>query len=125
MASILRVNTLTDASSGNSTAMSTVFNGTAKVWVNFNGTGTVAIRDDFNVASITDRGTGTFTSNFTSNMANDDYSAMVGSGSTDATNRNSSVTGMTTSTLKVDTYNSSNTRTDHEFTFSNAHGDLA
>ncbi len=125
MASILRVNTLTDASSNNSTAMSTVNQGTAKVWVNFNGTGTVAIRDDFNVTSITDRATGKFTSNFTSNMANDDYSAMVGSGSTDATNRDSSVTGMTTSSLKLDTYNTSNTRIDHEFTFSNAHGDLA
>ena len=33
MASILRVNTLTDASSNNSTAMSTVFNGTAKAYL--------------------------------------------------------------------------------------------
>ena len=32
MASILRVNTLTDASSNNSTAMSTIFNGTANVY---------------------------------------------------------------------------------------------
>ncbi len=38
MASILRVNTLTDASSNNSTAMSTINQGTAKSLLNFNGT---------------------------------------------------------------------------------------
>ena len=42
MASILRVNTLTDASSNNSTAMSTINQGTAKAWVQLNGTGTIA-----------------------------------------------------------------------------------
>jgi hypothetical protein len=46
----------------------TVVNGTAKAWVNFNGTGTVAIRASFNVASITDNGTGTYTVNFTAAM---------------------------------------------------------
>ena len=45
----------------------------AKAWVNFNGTGTVAIRDDFNVASITDNGTGDYTVNFTTAMANANY----------------------------------------------------
>ena len=35
-----------------------------KVWVNFNGTGTVAIRDDFNVSSITDSSTGEYLVNF-------------------------------------------------------------
>jgi len=36
-----------------------------RAWVNFNGTGTVAIRASFNVSSITDRGTGTYTINLT------------------------------------------------------------
>ena len=45
----------------------------AKAWVNFNGTGTVAIRDDFNVSSITDNGTGDYTINFTTAMANANY----------------------------------------------------
>ena len=58
MASILRVNTLTDASSNNSTAMSTINQGTAKAWVNLNGTGTIATRDSFNVSSIADQATG-------------------------------------------------------------------
>jgi len=58
MASILRVNTLTDASSNNSTAMATINQGTAKAWINLNGTGTIAARDSFNVSSIADQATG-------------------------------------------------------------------
>jgi hypothetical protein len=46
----------------------------AKAWVNFNGTSTVAIRDSENVSSITDNGTGLYTINFTSSMANGGYS---------------------------------------------------
>jgi hypothetical protein len=51
----------------------TVVNGTAKAWVNFNGTGTVAIRRAFNVSSITDNGTGDYTVNFTTAMPDADY----------------------------------------------------
>jgi hypothetical protein len=47
--------------------------GIAKAWVNFNGTGTVAIRDSFNVSSITDNGTGDYTVNFTTAMPNANY----------------------------------------------------
>ena len=51
----------------------TVVNGTAKAWVNFNGTGTVAIRRAFNVSSITDEGVGLFTINFTNAMVDTSY----------------------------------------------------
>jgi hypothetical protein len=47
--------------------------GMCKAWVNFNGTGTVAIRDSFNVSSITDNGTGDYTINFTTAMPNANY----------------------------------------------------
>jgi len=50
--------------------------GIAKAWVNFNGTGTVAIRDSFNVSSITDNGTGDYTVNFTTAMPNANYSCV-------------------------------------------------
>jgi len=39
-----------------------------RAWVNFNGTGTVAIRASGNVSSITDNGTGDYTVNFTTDM---------------------------------------------------------
>ncbi len=45
----------------------------AKAWVNFNGTGTVAIRASFNVTSITDNGTGDYTVNFTNAFADTNY----------------------------------------------------
>jgi hypothetical protein len=51
--------------------------GIAKAWVNFNGTGTVAIRDSFNVSSITDNGTGNYTVNFTTAMSNANYAFSV------------------------------------------------
>lgn len=46
---------------------------TAKAWVNFNGTGTVAIRDSHNVSSITDNGTGYYHANFTNAMSDLNY----------------------------------------------------
>jgi len=45
-----------------------------RAWVNFNGSGTVAIRASFNVSSITDNGTGDYTVNFTTAMPDANYS---------------------------------------------------
>jgi hypothetical protein len=45
-----------------------------RAWVNFNGTGTVAIRSSFNVSSITDNGVGSYTINFTNALPNANYS---------------------------------------------------
>jgi hypothetical protein len=49
---------------GNGTQIGTL----CRAWVNFNGSGTVAIRGSFNVSSITDNGTGDYTVNFTTAM---------------------------------------------------------
>jgi hypothetical protein len=46
---------------------------TAKAWVNFDGTGTVAIRDDGNVSSITDNGTGDYTLTFDNALSSSNY----------------------------------------------------
>ena len=53
----------------------------AKAWVNFNGTGTVAIRAAGNVSSITDNGAGDYTVNFTTAMVDANYSMCHGGGS--------------------------------------------
>ena len=50
-----------------------------RAWVNFNGTGTVAIRASFNVTSITDNGTGDYTVNFTTAMPDANYSTVTSS----------------------------------------------
>lgn len=44
-----------------------------RAWVNFNGTGTVAIRASFNVSSITDDGVGSYTVNFTNSLPDVNY----------------------------------------------------
>jgi hypothetical protein len=50
----------------------------ARAWVNFNGTGTVAIRASGNVSSITDNGVGDYTVNFTTAMPDANYSIVFG-----------------------------------------------
>jgi hypothetical protein len=49
---------------------------TCRAWVNFNGTGTVAIRASFNVSSISDIGTGLYRINFATNMPDINFSAV-------------------------------------------------
>tara|TARA_R110001599_G_scaffold280492_1_gene481722 strand:- start:190 stop:576 length:387 start_codon:yes stop_codon:yes gene_type:complete len=82
--STLKVSTIQDTSGNNSSTPAGIASGTAKAWVNFNGSGTVAIRGSFNVASITDNGTGDYTVNFTTAMADTNY-ATVGVSSLNAT----------------------------------------
>ena len=72
--STLRVDTIQNAS-GTDSPISVP--GTAKAWVNFNGTGTVAIRASYNVSSITDNNTGNYTVNFTNAMADANYATVV------------------------------------------------
>lgn len=64
-----------------------------RAWVNFNGTGTVAIRASGNVSSITDGGTGNYGINFTTSLQDTNY---VGVGSGTAT-----VTGLITHRFAV------------------------
>lgn len=71
--STLKLDTLSNKAGTASVPSDTIVSGTAKAWVNFNGTGTVAIRRAFNVSSITDRGTGQYTVNFTNALADDNY----------------------------------------------------
>jgi hypothetical protein len=52
----------------------------ARAWVNFNGSGTVAIRGSGNVTSITDNGVGNYTVNFTTAMPDTNYSCNFGVG---------------------------------------------
>lgn len=63
MASTIRGNDNFDTAGGNA----------VKAWVNFNGTGTVAIRASYNVSSITDNGTGDYTVNFTTAISDANY----------------------------------------------------
>ena len=128
MASILRVNTITDASSNNSTAVSVINQGTAKVWANLNGTGTIALRDSHNVSGITDNGTGNYTYAISSNMGNANYAntSMGNEGNAGDVMIDDNNAIPTTSAIRVQAreYTGGSTA-DPDFTFHTAHGDLA
>ena len=74
-----------------------------KAWVNFNGTGTVAIRAAYNVSSITDNGTGDYTLRFTTAMpdANFAYTCSAGDGDHTTAGRSVSFISSTASSLRV------------------------
>jgi hypothetical protein len=78
----------------------------AKAWVNFNGTGTVAIRGSFNVTSITDLGAGQYRVNFTTAMSDANYCAVITHENIDygGTSFIQSVAGMTASAIEIASY---------------------
>jgi len=114
---------LTGISAGADTSLSNLSStGESKVcqaWVNFDGTGTPSIRDQHNVSTITDNGTGNYTINFTNNLANANYSV---SGSVSANSGNGSAHGLettktshSTSGIGILTWASTHTLYDDEY----------
>lgn len=91
---------------------------TAKAWVNFDGTGTVAIRSDYNVDSITDNGSGDYTINFTTNLADANYSfaSAVGSDTAAGARILSQITDTpSTSSLRVGNYDTTSALNDRNY----------
>ena len=128
-----RTLTLPDSTGTIATAESTLtqFNasGSAPVyacraWVNFNGTGTVAIRASGNVSSITDVGTGQYTVNLTTAMSDVNY-AVVASGakaiSGDDGNNSVAIGGIsrvpTTTTVPITNFTESVGQTDNAYIY--------
>ena len=76
-----------------------------RAWVNFNGSGTVAIRDSKNVSSITDNGASNYTINFTTSMPDVNYSACISGSSVVGSNGqwagSVEITAIATGTLQV------------------------
>jgi hypothetical protein len=85
-----------------------------RAWVNFNGTGTVAIRASGNVSSITDNGTGSYTVNFTTAMPDVSYVVEATIGSAPSTARLCISSPVTSSTAFIVTQNSSSSSVDVE-----------
>lgn len=118
--STLRLTTIANQGNTASVPSETVINGSAKAWVNFNGTGTVAIRASFNVTSITDNGTGDYTINFTTAFADTEYSPVGGGAGDYSATRGCMITleriaatgaesAKTTSALRVNSVNDAGT----------------
>jgi hypothetical protein len=133
MASELRVNTLKDASGANSIATSFVANGSAKVWANFNGTGTPAVNESLNISSLADDGVGKYDVNVSSVFSNANHSpvgSMIGDGSTAYRSYAlvASLSANTASKIDVSTVNTGDgIQANTDYTSVNVHGlgDLA
>ena len=126
--STLNVSNITDGTT--TVGTSYVVNGSAKAWVNFNGTGTIAARDSFNLSSLTDNGTGDYTHNFSSAMTNSNFSTAT-DGRYDATVSYTHLASKgpiayTTSSLQIAT-GAGNGVANYDFTFasSSIFGELA
>lgn len=92
----------------------------AQAWVNFNGTGTVAIRASGNVTSITDNGVGDYSVNFTTAFTDTNY--VIGVISSQVCNRVvDDVTARTTSLIRIRTIASSFALTDDAYIGVTAH----
>jgi len=121
----LQATNLKDTSGNNSSTTEQIAQGRAKAWINFNGTGTIAIRDSFNVSSITDNGTGITTVTLTNAMSNNDYSVagISGATSTDALRTIGLFNSLTTTTFKVLTLFLDATARDDEIVCCSVFGD--
>ena len=65
---------------------------TAKGWVNFDGSGTLSVKDSHNVSSVTDSSNGHYEINWSNNMANGNYSVSATSGHAESENQTDSYT---------------------------------
>ena len=130
MASELRVNTLKDASGNNSVALSTVAEGSAKGWLNLNGTATfdgsdTEIRDSFNITSTLDQGTGDYDFGYTTNMADANYAVAGIANGSGFSNTMVNLDGViTSSTVLLRLLNTANNRQDSDHVLVVVHGDL-
>ena len=115
---------------GEGSATTNLQQGVAKVWINFNGTGTPAARDSFNVGSITDNGTGSYDIVFTNAMGNANYTSQcsLNNGTTDVSAAHDygwAIVDRTTADFRWDTENSSNSQVDLALLDALVLGDLA
>ena len=115
-----------------------VVNGSLKSWLNFNGVGTVAVRDSFNLSSLLDVTQGNYTVTMASAMGNVDYTCVGGAASTNAgsgpryaqfgCNHDSGTldANFTTTSYSVNVFFPAGTAEyDTEYTFNQVCGDLA
>ena len=112
---------------GEGTATTNLQQGLGKGWLNFNGTGTIAITDSFNIASITDNATGDYTNTLSNAMANSNfcYTALGGNTSGALSVRIENANNRSTTTIDILSYNTSSQTTDFADMNTLFHGDLA
>lgn len=123
----LKADTLTHSTAG-SLATNYVVNGSAKAWINLNGTGTIATRDSFNISSTTDNGAGDYSATVTNSFSNANFVYSIATGYTSGgqgVHQEVREDRITSSVLGLGCFNTSNSAADSANLLSSAHGDLA
>src|SRR3990167_10612889 len=69
---------ITTAPAGTPVANTLYADNICKAWINFNGTGTIAIKDSFNVSGIVDNGVGDYTVTWDRDFADTNYALAIG-----------------------------------------------
>jgi len=144
--STLAINTISGQTAANSvvvtgeggTTTTSLQQGLTKSWLNFNGTGTIAVRDSFNHSGLTDVSQGNYTVTMASAMANVNYTCFGGIATTSAgagpryaqfgSNHDSGTldANFTTTSYSVNVFFPAGTaKYDAEYTFNQVCGDLA
>ena len=113
---------------GEGTAQTSIQQGLAKAWINFNGTSTIATRDSFNISSIADVNAGIYTITINNDMANANYCTTSGvgrGGLATCTFLNDNTWAVTTGSGQVICADNSNTAFDPPAVLASFLGDLA
>ena len=95
----VKVTTIADSLGANTSTPADIYSGRAKAWVLWDGSGTVSILRAYNCSSITDRGVGTYTVNFTTAFPTVNYSVLI-TGSSNAS-RHGFAAGNETTVLRT------------------------
>ena len=112
---------------GENTNTTNLQQGLAKAWANYHAPDPANIRDDFNITTLTDNGTGYFTLTLTNSMNNNDYSRVAAGGENADTGGNR-VVGLrlpSTGSFNLATFNTGGSASDVQDTCVAIFGDLA
>jgi len=114
MAGTLTISTLSDGT--NSTSATNCIQGSAKAWVQFNGS-TGVIRSSYNTSSVTRDATGNYTVNLTNAMTDTNYATVATGGNAPGDGSGNAIfciaNPITTSTVNVHTRNAPNSDSDY------------
>jgi len=122
--STLKVNTIQDTSGGSSSTPAQIERGRTKLWVRFDGTGTVSIINSYNVSSVTDNGTGDYTINYAITMSNANYITASMERMNCRTQGAAETANITTTTFKYRIYNGGGSLIDREIAGLMVFGDV-
>ena len=119
--STLKADTIQNTSGG---AVTLTNQSAAKAWANLNGS-TFGLRDSFNTSSATDNGTGNYTYNWSSSLANANYCAVYSAGVTGVISAQERLQTIATGSYRLEMNEDNSSAADSTYSMLMVNGDLA